>query len=93
MSNLLDELFAHLERVRTRELRSLDCERVDWLPRLRRVHQFTVVHKIRKALEATPDVIECLLRIAKLYCWLISRLYGTCRTPYKPFLNATPRSA
>ncbi|KAL3227303.1 hypothetical protein MRX96_024261 [Rhipicephalus microplus] len=73
MSNLLDELFAHLERVRTRELRSLDCERVDWLPRLRRVHQFTVVHKIRQALEATPDVIECLLRIAKLYCWLISR--------------------
>ncbi|KAH8033861.1 hypothetical protein MRX96_017810 [Rhipicephalus microplus] len=77
MSNVLEELLAYLKRVPTHELHCLDDENVDWLPRLRRVCPGITVQEIRQALEATPDVIECLLRVAKLYCWLISR-YHLC---------------
>ncbi|KAL1450274.1 hypothetical protein MTO96_028092 [Rhipicephalus appendiculatus] len=73
MSHVLEELFVHLQRVPTHDLQRLDDENVDWLPRFRMGPPEIIVQEVRQALEATPTVPECLLRVAWLYCWLLSR--------------------
>ncbi|KAH7939515.1 hypothetical protein HPB52_013459 [Rhipicephalus sanguineus] len=69
----LTALFIHIERMPAQDLQCLDDENEDWLPRLRTLRPEMIVQEIRRALEATPSVPECLMRVAWLYCWLISR--------------------
>ncbi|KAH7939721.1 hypothetical protein HPB52_016409 [Rhipicephalus sanguineus] len=72
-TGVLEELFVHIQRVPAQDLECLDEDHVDWLPRIRMVRQEMAIQEIRRALEASPNVPECLLRVAWLYCWLMSR--------------------
>ncbi|KAL1437468.1 hypothetical protein MTO96_048856 [Rhipicephalus appendiculatus] len=72
-TSVLEELFVHVQRVPAQDLEGLDDESVGWLPRIRILRPEMVVQEIRRALEISPNVTEFLLRVAWLYCWLISR--------------------
>ncbi|XP_049274421.1 uncharacterized protein LOC119401969 isoform X2 [Rhipicephalus sanguineus] len=72
-ASVLEALFAHVQRVPAQDLQWLDYENVDWLPRIRPLRPEMIAQEIRRAVEASPSVSECLLRVAWLYCWLMSR--------------------
>ncbi|KAL1442650.1 hypothetical protein MTO96_046316 [Rhipicephalus appendiculatus] len=72
-TSVLEELFVHVQRVPAQDLERLDDESVGWLPRIRILRPEMAVQEIRRALEISPNVTEFLLRVAWLYCWLISR--------------------
>ncbi|KAH7938871.1 hypothetical protein HPB52_001493 [Rhipicephalus sanguineus] len=72
-ASILEELFVHLQRVPAEDLEFLDDEHVDWLPRIRILRPQMAIQEIRRAVEASPNGPECRLRVAWLYCWLLSR--------------------